>query len=57
SSGNLNFHLSKLSEVNYVKIRKSILTGRLQTIIEITQHGESAFKEYIEKVKHVLKQV
>lgn len=57
SAGNLNFHLRKLSDLNYVKIRKSFLTGRLQTIIEITEHGEGRFKEYIEEIKHVLKQV
>ncbi len=57
TSGNLNFHLKKLVDVNYVKIWKSILTGRIKTLVEITKYGESAFKEYIDNLKQVLNQI
>ncbi len=57
TSGNLNFHLKKLVEVDYVKIRKSILTGRIKTIVEITKNGEIAFKEYIVHFKQALDQI
>jgi DNA-binding MarR family transcriptional regulator len=57
TSGNLNFHLKKLLEVDYVKIRKSILTGRIKTIVEITKKGEIAFKEYIGHFKQAIDQL
>ncbi|MFX0016608.1 MAG: transcriptional regulator [Promethearchaeota archaeon] len=55
--GNLDFHIKRLEGVNYVKTRKSILTGRPLKIVEITKQGELAFKDYINNLRHILKQI
>ena len=54
TAGNLDFHLSKLEEVHYIERKKSFLTGRLSTMIEITYEGKKVFIEFLKKFKHIL---
>ena len=55
--GNLDHHVKKLIEANYVKTRRSLLTGRALTVIEITKHGEVSFKEYIKELRNKLERI
>ncbi|MHA2295286.1 MAG: transcriptional regulator [Candidatus Hodarchaeales archaeon] len=49
--GNLNHHVKKLEEAEYVRTRKSLLSGRALTVIEITEHGDMSFRKYICELK------
>jgi len=48
SDGNLSTHLKKLEDVGYVAQSKSFVNKKPQTLIAITEKGDTAFKEYVE---------
>ncbi|MFX0185510.1 MAG: transcriptional regulator [Candidatus Hodarchaeota archaeon] len=57
SSGNLDHHIRKLIESNYVTTRKAIFPRRALTVVEITAIGFADFKKYLIKMKNVLDQI
>jgi DNA-binding MarR family transcriptional regulator len=44
--GNLSSHLSTLEEAGYVHIEKQFVQKKSHTMIELTDKGRRAFKEY-----------
>lgn len=57
SSGNLNHHLNKLLENNFISINKMIFSTRPMNIIYITKKGEESFSDYLIKFKKILKDI
>ncbi len=47
TQGNVSGHLSKLEDADYVKIEKSFVGKRPQTMIALTKKGRERFKIYI----------
>ncbi|MFX1506732.1 MAG: transcriptional regulator [Promethearchaeota archaeon] len=54
TSGNLNHHIQKLVNSNYVTTKKAIFPNRPLTVVEITPTGISDIKEYLQKMKDIL---
>jgi len=54
TSGNLSSHLSKLEAASYVKIKKEFVEKKPHTMLSLTDAGRTAFKEYVQNMKHVL---
>lgn len=55
--GNLDHHIRKLEEVKYVVSYKKIYLKMPLTIIEITELGKKAAKEYIERFRDILNKI
>ena len=53
--GNLSAHLTKLEEVGYVEVEKTIVNKKTHSVAALTEKGRQAFEEYKEKMKEVLK--
>ncbi|MFX0182119.1 MAG: transcriptional regulator [Candidatus Hodarchaeota archaeon] len=51
--GNLDHHIRKLSEQDYVRTHK-IITWRPLTMVEITSKGLEAFREHVKKLRLIL---
>ena len=47
TKGNLSFHLSKLEEANYLKVRKYFRGKVPHTDYSITKEGRKAYKKYL----------
>jgi DNA-binding MarR family transcriptional regulator len=54
SWGNLSTHLTKLEDAGYVKIKKSFQDKKPKTMIELTDEGRQAFREYKDGMQAVL---
>jgi len=48
--GNLSSHLSKLEEVAYVEIMKSVENKKMRTTITLTDKGKSEYDSYRESI-------
>jgi len=57
TDGNLEHHLRKLEECGFIEIKKSIISGRVKTIVKITKKGRVAFKNYIYEILQLSKSV
>ena len=57
TSGNLNHHLNKLIENNYVDTKKMIFSKRPINMIFITEKGKNKFSEYLQKFKEILESI
>lgn len=55
TDGNLEHHLKKLEECGFVETKKSVIKGRVKTIIKITNKGRVAFKNYIYEILQLSK--
>jgi DNA-binding MarR family transcriptional regulator len=53
--GNLSAHLSKLEEAGYLAVEKSFKGRRPNTSLRLTDQGRAAFRDYVDKMKQVLK--
>ncbi|TFG04609.1 MAG: ArsR family transcriptional regulator [Promethearchaeota archaeon] len=53
SPGNLDHHIRKLEDVGYVKTRQ-VFSWRPLVVVEITQDGTDAFREYALKLRTLL---
>lgn len=53
TAGNLDYHIKKLSEKEYV-ISQKVIARRLLTIVRITPRGLKAFKEHVNELKSIL---
>lgn len=52
--GNLSSHMSKLEEAGYIVINKEFVDKIPRTLLQITENGQSALKEYSQNMKQVL---
>ena len=53
--GNLSVQLSKLKEVNYIKVKKSFRNNYPLTTCKITKKGINAFEKYVDAISTYLK--
>ena len=56
TAGNLEHHLKKLEEVGFIEIKKTIIKGRVKTIIKITKKGREEFKRYLYDILELSKE-
>lgn len=54
SWGNLSTHLTKLEDAGYVKIEKTFQDKKPHTMIQLTEEGRSAFRDYKDSLQEVL---
>jgi DNA-binding MarR family transcriptional regulator len=52
--GNLSSHLSKLEENEYVDIEKKFIQKKSHTMVNLTEKGRQAFREYKQLLLQVL---
>jgi DNA-binding MarR family transcriptional regulator len=52
--GNLSTHLSKLEEAGYITIRKTFKEKKPNTMIQLTDEGRQAFRQYKDDMQYVL---
>jgi DNA-binding MarR family transcriptional regulator len=52
--GNLSSHLSKLEEGGYIAIQKEFKGKKPHTMLQLTDEGRAAFREYRRSMKQVL---
>jgi len=57
TDGNLEHHLKKLEKVGFIEIKKSVVKGRIRTIIKITIKGREAFKNYLYEILQLSKNI
>jgi DNA-binding transcriptional ArsR family regulator len=57
TKGNLSAHLSKLESAGYVHIEKTYRGKVPQTLISLSAEGRTAFKDYREHLKQIVKQL
>jgi DNA-binding MarR family transcriptional regulator len=55
--GNLSAHISKLEEAGYLEVEKSFKGRRPNTALRLTSEGRKAFRDYVVKMKQVLKDI
>jgi DNA-binding transcriptional ArsR family regulator len=53
--GNLSFHLTKLEELEYVRIEKGFSGKVPRTLLEMTGEGRDAFQTYRNRITQALK--
>ena len=54
SWGNLSTHLTKLEEGGYIAIRKSFQDKKPNTMIQLTEEGRQAFRQYKDDMQQAL---
>lgn len=54
SWGNLSTHLTKLEEAGYVRMTKSFQDKKPKTMIQLTNKGRKAFRNYKDEMQRVL---
>jgi DNA-binding MarR family transcriptional regulator len=56
TDGNLEHHLKKLEKNGFVEIKKSIVGGKVRTIVKITKKGRMEFKNYLYEILELAKE-
>lgn len=54
TGGNISSHMSKLEDAGYVKVKKSFVAKRPQTMFSLTRKGRNAFEKYRKSLSDVL---
>nr|WP_128773042.1 transcriptional regulator [Actinomyces oricola] len=54
TAGNLSTHLSKLEEVNYIKVNKTFKGRSPATYLGLTAQGRRAFEDYVEQLRAMI---
>ena len=57
TTGNLSRHISKLEMAGYVKVTKEFVGKKPHTILELTKKGRAVFKDYIDQMKNIMKEL
>ena len=52
--GNLSFHIKKLADAGYVKVKKEFLNNKPHTMLHLTKNGRKVFEEYRKNMKQIL---
>jgi DNA-binding MarR family transcriptional regulator len=55
TDGNLASHIKPLEENKYIKINKSFIGKKTNTIYTITKIGEKAFREHLNALEEMIK--
>ena len=55
TDGNLASHIKPLEENKYVKVNKSFIGKKTNTIYTITKLGEKAFREHLTALEEMIK--
>lgn len=55
--GNLNHHLTKLIEDDFIETKKMIFSKRPINMIFITERGKEEFNQYLSKFKSILDKI
>ena len=55
SDGSVYTHLKKLVDAGYVKQRKQIATGKVETIYSLSAAGRKLFRRYLQFMEEILK--
>ncbi len=56
TDGNLSSHLNKLEENKYIKIKKSFVGKRPNTVCTLTEKGRNAFTNYLLQMETIVKE-
>lgn len=54
TAGNISVQLDKLSEAEYIEIRKEFVGRKTRTSCRMTEKGKAAMTEYVEDLKKYL---
>jgi len=54
TAGNISSHMTKLEDAGYVKVKKSFVGKRPQTMFSLTAKGRKAFGNYRESLHSAL---
>lgn len=54
TDGNLEAHLKKITEANYLSTHKESGHGRPQTLYSLTDEGKTAFRQYLTSLQKLL---
>lgn len=54
TSGNLTTHLLKLEELGYIKLNKSFINRKPNTVVQLTDRGKHAYLKWGECIMHAL---
>lgn len=54
TDGNLEAHLKKIAEANYLQTHKESGNGRPQTLYALTDEGKTAFRRYLAALQELL---
>ncbi len=55
--GNLSSHLSKLEDAGYIKVQKTFRGKVPQTLLRLTNTGQSAFNSYRTQLKQLVTKI
>ncbi len=55
TDGNLSSHLKTLEDKEYIKVQKGFIGRKTNTTYSITKAGEKAFKEHINAMEEIIK--
>jgi DNA-binding MarR family transcriptional regulator len=51
--GNLSSHMSKLEAAGYIEVEKEFVDRKPHTMLKLTPHGRTAFREYRRSMEQV----
>lgn len=54
TDGNLGSHLKRLEEATYIDLEKTFVKRRPKTIVNVTEKGALAYREYIQTLESIL---
>lgn len=57
TDGNLSSHMEKLEKAGYVKVKKTFLDKKPNTVYSITEKGKKAFRGYLEHLEKIIEEV
>jgi DNA-binding MarR family transcriptional regulator len=56
TDGNLSSHMEKLEKAGYVKVKKSFIDKKPNTIYSITEKGKKAFRGYLQHLEKIIEE-
>ncbi len=54
TDGNLSSHMEKLEKAGYVKVKKSFIDKKPNTVYSITEKGKKAFRVYLQHLEKII---
>ena len=56
TDGNLSSHMEKLEKAGYVKVKKSFVDKKPNTVYSITEKGKKAFRVYLQHLEKIIEE-